>query len=670
MSAAVAALALALPVPAVAAPGWLAPVTLSTSGENAFTPELAVDPAGGAMAVWVESAGGNVVVAAANRRPGGSWPAAPTRVSGAGEEAVAPHVGVDAVGNATAVWIRRGSAGSPARVRTSLRPVGGVWPISPDSLGAADAAADSPRVAVGAGGVTAVWLQTDGDGNTRVWAGRRLGASVWLVDATPLSPAGRPAIDPQVALDASGNATAIWRQREGSEWLVQGAQRRVGEAWDVSGTTLSVEGASADSATLAVTPGGTAWVAWVRTVGATRRVQAVQRPPGGPWQFLPSTWPTPGRAESPQLASDAAGTVTAVWRQLESAVYRVAAGTLNPVTGQPAGTTVLSESGRTAEEPRVAVTPQGTPTAAWILSDGRVQATTRIATGTWPATPEDVAPAGTIPDVLRLAGDASGNVVATWRRAVGPHVRVQAAARDAAGPAISLFVVPGDAVAGTPFTVRTAATDAWSNPSTVTWDFGDGTTTPGITATHAYAAAGTFTVTMTATDALGNVTTRSQRITVAAPPSPFAPEVAPPAVPPPERPTEPAAAGAPRPGAIAPTGSAGGGGTPAPAGRPLPASAVSLPSAKRCLSRRTLTVTLRRLPGVRYGAARVVLRRAGTTVRRTVRPRTREGRTTLRVSLAGIPRGRVTVTLLVRTTDGRTVTVRRAYRTCAPARRR
>ena len=56
--------------------------------------------------------------------------------------------------------------------------------------------------------------------------------------------------------------------------------------------------------------------------------------------------------------------------------------------------------------------------------------------------------------------------------------------------------------------------DVWSAVGTTTWDFGDGTTATGTSATHQYAAAGARLVTITSTDALNNATTDSSTITV------------------------------------------------------------------------------------------------------------------------------------------------------------
>jgi PKD repeat protein len=49
------------------------------------------------------------------------------------------------------------------------------------------------------------------------------------------------------------------------------------------------------------------------------------------------------------------------------------------------------------------------------------------------------------------------------------------------------------------------------------WDFGDGATASGMTATHTYAAAGTYSVTLTVTDDLGATGSANQSVTVTAP---------------------------------------------------------------------------------------------------------------------------------------------------------
>ncbi len=101
-----------------------------------------------------------------------------------------------------------------------------------------------------------------------------------------------------------------------------------------------------------------------------------------------------------------------------------------------------------------------------------------------------------------------------------------------------------------------------------------------------------------------------------------------------------------------------GGGTPKAAAKTVRfTSVVSLPSAKKCISRRTLRLTVRAPKGAKLKSAEV---RLGKRKVRTVR---KAGKVT--VSLKGLPRGKFVVKVKVTLTDGRTATGSRTYRTCA-----
>jgi uncharacterized delta-60 repeat protein len=121
-----------------------------------------------------------------------------------------------------------------------------------------------------------------------------------------------------------------------------------------------------------------------------------------------------------------------------------------------------------------------------------------------------------------------------------------------------------------------------------------------------------------------------------------------------------------------PSGPAAPGPTPAPApiALPLPkpappaASAIApssvftLPSSKRCVSRRSFKIRIREPKGVKLVSASVTVN--------TKRVKTLKGkRITAGVDLRGLPKGSFTLSVSARTADGRTVKQTRKYRTCA-----
>ena len=89
--------------------GWARPVDLSEAGQDAWTPQLAIDPAGNATAVWSRVDGSNRIVQAARGTVAGGWTEA-IDLSEAGQDAWNPQVAVDPAGNATTVWSRTNGA--------------------------------------------------------------------------------------------------------------------------------------------------------------------------------------------------------------------------------------------------------------------------------------------------------------------------------------------------------------------------------------------------------------------------------------------------------------------------------------------------------------------------------------------------------------------------------
>ncbi len=123
----------------------------------------------------------------------------------------------------------------------------------------------------------------------------------------------------------------------------------------------------------------------------------------------------------------------------------------------------------------------------------------------------------------QVVADEDGSVAAFWNAEVlpGEHV-LRAAAFDAGPPNLLGAAIPASAVADQSVAMSASFVDLWSGlgepPS---WSFGDGTSASGAQVSHAYAASGVYTVTVTAHDGLGNATSSTYSITVT--PAPFSP---------------------------------------------------------------------------------------------------------------------------------------------------
>ena len=84
---------------------------------------------------------------------------------------------------------------------------------------------------------------------------------------------------------------------------------------------------------------------------------------------------------------------------------------------------------------------------------------------------------------------------------------------DVTGPSLS---VTGSA-SGATASLTAQASDVWSSPTSIAWDFGDGQSGTGTATSHTYAASGSYTVRATASDAVGNTTTTTTTVSVTVP---------------------------------------------------------------------------------------------------------------------------------------------------------
>jgi hypothetical protein len=186
---------------------WTAAEQLSTPGHTASAPRLAVDVSGAAVAVWKSDSGFVQVVARSAAT--GAW-TAPEDVGRAGVMAEPPQVALDGAANATVVYV----AGTT--VETAVRSSAiGEWraPQALPSAGPSYPEFQQLALSVNAAGdAVAVWRRGSEDAPPPVVrASERMTTSGSWSEPQTLSSATAEAGLPQVALDAAGNAVAVWQ---------------------------------------------------------------------------------------------------------------------------------------------------------------------------------------------------------------------------------------------------------------------------------------------------------------------------------------------------------------------------------------------------------------------------------------------------------------------------
>jgi hypothetical protein len=192
--------------------GWGTAVLVGPLAQgDAAGPQVAMDPNGNATLVWVQTYVANVIW---SRRytPSGGWGPAVSI-----DSSTWPVYGLDVVvdrdGNATAIW--EGTDGWDIWSSHYTNTPSGGWgqavPVQTDDIGGS-----SPQLAVdSAGNVMAVWVESDGNSPWSVWSRRYTPKEGWGVPVLVETDDTGDAAYPVVAVDARGNATAVWHQSDG-----------------------------------------------------------------------------------------------------------------------------------------------------------------------------------------------------------------------------------------------------------------------------------------------------------------------------------------------------------------------------------------------------------------------------------------------------------------------
>lgn len=167
-------------------------------------------------------------------------------------------------------------------------------------------------------------------------------------------------------------------------------------------------------------------------------------------------------------------------------------------------------------EPDLAVDAAGDAIATWEVYRGEdVLIDAAIGRGgtSWQA-PVTISEPGRDASHPQVSVDAAGDATAIWQRYVPPPYTIEAAGYQAGGLALEDLSIPVGGRAGEPLAFSVSPLEVWAALARTTWSFGDGSSAEGTEVTHAYAAAGKYTASVTSEDVLGNLTTASRIVRV------------------------------------------------------------------------------------------------------------------------------------------------------------
>lgn len=324
-----------------------------------------------------------------------------------------PHIAVSGNGDAVAIWINGVDVYANNYTATS-----GSWGTGSaiKKISSTNFAKSYLQVAMDANGnAIALWSAVQG-GATNLRSAFYTGSTQTWGSATLVETSGGVADHSHIAFDASGNALAVWLQQNDIYY-----NQYSSGSW---GTATTIESAIdvAYTPQLAVFNNGDAVAVWAQddSVAGYKVIYANYYTAGGTWS---GRTPLPNSDEGilPQVAVDQNGNAIAIWLQgtgpysIQAAFYDGASSSWDSVS------TTLDSNAATTVIPQVTMDKQGNVIAMWRdPTSGSIDRLhyKRYSSGSWGAVDGDGHIDNGMADTFepQLAMDAVGNAIVVWRQ--------------------------------------------------------------------------------------------------------------------------------------------------------------------------------------------------------------------------------------------------------------
>jgi hypothetical protein len=285
--------------------GWNGASLVETNNVGGIAnPQIAMHSDGSGIAVWAHSDGTRYNIWANRYTVSLGW-RIPTLIENDDIDiAIIPQVAIDANGNAIVVFLQ---AGAIKAIRYTAASGWG----TPESIDRKVGVAFNPEVAVDpSGSALAVWHQSGLGGTNNIWANRFTPSEGWgtaeLLETNDVGNAGFP----QVALDPSGNAIALWSQWDGQRSGIWSNRYTPSNGWETAEVIDVGNTGNASNYTIAFDESGNALALWTQSNGKTLVARRYT---------LAFGWGAPEvlalNAGGSQVAFDSTGAGIAIWNQ-------------------------------------------------------------------------------------------------------------------------------------------------------------------------------------------------------------------------------------------------------------------------------------------------------------------------------------------------------------------
>jgi chitodextrinase len=305
----------------VAGTDWEGAVPVESSAVlDAIDPAVALDLDGNAMAVWRQTDGSKYKIWTNRFVAGTGWGTAELLDADTGGFDFAPQIAIDPAGNAIAVWLREDGPAYSIRARRYIHGIG--WEPAISILSIKSGYSQNPRIAMDdAGNTFVVWNQDDVYPFISTWSCRYVADTGWEMAQVIETDDRGHTYNAQIAVTPGGDAFAAWEQSDGTRYNIVANRYVAGIGWGTAQRISSSNGDGTQWPALAVDTVGNAVVAWEQFSNGTNshKIYAARYTAGEGWGLE-----RPIRADNnpiavyPEIAMDKDGYATVVWEQYEN----------------------------------------------------------------------------------------------------------------------------------------------------------------------------------------------------------------------------------------------------------------------------------------------------------------------------------------------------------------
>lgn len=399
---------------------WGPPVRINSGvvTSSPDRPQVAIDDAGNAVAVWREQAGSVRNAAWASRyAAGGAWSPAATIDNPAGNSGP-PRIAITSKGVAVASFTQSAANnGGPTRLWANR--FSSAWG-TPQAIDSSELAApDDPQLALAPdGSALVVFLQPD-QTLPRVWVTPSTSSNAW---GPPSMVDGAGGALPEVALAASGHAVATWVESQGPSTFALWASRNIGAGWTAPVRVSTDTGVISRSIRVVTDAAGNATAVWSQMIAAHSTVRSARLDDAtGAWSAPVSLSSGLGNASSEDVAADSKGNAIVVWNEDTVGVFANQFTASKATWSGPVNVAMNVTPPSVSAQPKVAIDGNGNAVAVWLqvpagTANKRVYAAHFASAGGGWAAPFSlmVDPNAYTDDAATVAVNAAGEATAVW----------------------------------------------------------------------------------------------------------------------------------------------------------------------------------------------------------------------------------------------------------------